>query len=169
MKELRAEVNEVMENELKRANDRFPLFRSDHEGISVIKEEVMEADDEFDMVLRYVGELEKAVFKDKPIREKHSIARNGIISALSGACELIQVAAMFNKFRISMDQKNNDKGKSAFMDIPQKELNRIVDELFDGEGETTITKTKRKCMRVTPEQAKRIITMLEETEAENER
>lgn len=126
MEELRTEVTEVMENELARANKLFPLFNTDHEGISVIREEVGEALEEVCCVTDICKDLEEAVFKNKTIREKHSIARQGIIAAIAGACELIQTAAMFDKFRTSMDQRHNDE--SEMNDIPQEEFNRWVSE-----------------------------------------
>lgn len=158
MKELRVEVQEVMQNELKRANEKFPLFNSGHEGISVIQEELFEAYEEIDCLTDATRDLERAVFKDRPVRELHSIARQGIISAVCAACELIQTAAMFDKFRTSIDQKKSDEEpKSDFMDIPQQEINRMVDEMSGTEEQISV---KRKCLRLTPDQAKKVIEFL---------
>ena len=43
MKELREKVYTLVDWELNKANENWPLFNSDHEGISVIEEEVVEA------------------------------------------------------------------------------------------------------------------------------
>ena len=109
MDELRMDVQELMEDELERANKEFPLFRSDHEGVGVIREELGEGLEEIQSVTEIEAELEQAVFKDKTIREKHAIARQGVIASVCCACEMIQTAAMFDKFRTSMDQRRQDE------------------------------------------------------------
>ena len=40
MKEIRSDVEKLVQKELESANQRFPMFRSDHEGYAVIKEEI---------------------------------------------------------------------------------------------------------------------------------
>lgn len=166
MQELRTEVREVMDNELTRANSQFPLFNSKHEGIGVIREEMHEANVEIECLKDMEHELEVAVFKDKPIRELHSIARQGCISAIEAACELIQTAAMFDKFRTSIDQKKAEE-QSDFMKISDDEFNRIVDEFFGTDDKEKAV--KRKCVMITPKQMAKLmkdIDGIEGTEAE---
>lgn len=163
MQELRTEVREVMDNELTRANSQFPLFNSKHEGIGVIREEMHEANVEIECLKDMEHELELAVFKDKPIRELHSIARQGCISAIEAACELIQTAAMFDKFRTSIDQTKADES-SEFMKIPQDDFNKIVDKFFGTDGE--VTTVKRKCVMLTQEQMEKLLKEIDKVEEE---
>ena len=48
MNELRAEVEAAAQAELNRANERFPLFNSRHEGYAVTLEELEEAKEALD-------------------------------------------------------------------------------------------------------------------------
>lgn len=43
-------VGKLVDEELKRANEQWPLFNSPHEGESIISEEIMEATTDFDHV-----------------------------------------------------------------------------------------------------------------------
>ena len=107
MKELKASVRTVVVEELKRANKKFPLFHSDHEGVAVIEEEKIEAKEEIDRVHKTMWILKSQVFKDYPDQAIKSveILRDHAISA---AAELIQVAAMCEKFIMSRKERNED-------------------------------------------------------------
>lgn len=174
MERLRTEVQKVMMNELKRANEKFPLFNSAHEGISVIREELLEAYEELDALTDITYDTEQAVFKDKPNKDIHAIARQGAIAAICGACELIQVAAMYDKFRTSIDQKAaEDARKSEFMNIPQEEINRICEENCEEVRHVEIRRSgpigeKRVMRKVSPETAKKLFRILAELEDEED-
>ena len=62
MKELRSEVDALIDIELERANEQFPLFNSLHEGVSVIREEMLEAKADMLSLQNCVDSLETAVF-----------------------------------------------------------------------------------------------------------
>ena len=174
MERLRKEVQEVMTNELKRANGKFPLFNSAHEGISVIREELIEAYEEIDAVTDITHDTEMAVFRDKPRKDLNAMARQGVIAAICAACELIQVAAMYDKFRTSIDQKAaDDAKKSEFMNIPQEEINRIVEENCEEVRHVEIRRSgpigeKRVMRKVSPETAKKLFRILAELEDEED-
>lgn len=107
MKELKQSVRTVVVEELKRANKKFPLFYSDHEGVAIIEEEKIEAKEEIDRVHKTMWILKNQVFKDYPEQAINSaeILRDHAISA---AAELIQVAAMCEKFIMSRKERNED-------------------------------------------------------------
>lgn len=107
MKELKASVRTVVIEELERANEKFPLFHSDHEGVAIIEEEKIEAKEETDKVHKSMYWLKQQVFKDNPEAALNSveILRDHAINAAS---ELIQVAAMCEKFIISRKERNED-------------------------------------------------------------
>lgn len=163
MEQLRIEVQEVMERELKRANDKFPLFNSKHEGLGVILEEDYEAGNEYATLVGVLNDLKAAVFTDEPEHVLQSISRQGVISSIDAACELIQVAAMFNKFRMSMSHsKTEEAKKSEFMKMPQEKLNDLVDRHFH--TETTV----KRAVMLTTDQMKKILKEIDEMEEENE-
>lgn len=51
MNELRAEVEAAAQAELNRANEKFPLFNSRHEGYAVVLEELEEAKEAMENVI----------------------------------------------------------------------------------------------------------------------
>lgn len=95
-----SKIQELADEELKEANEKYPLFHSCHEAYAVIKEEVEECKEdvqEMEMVLSY--------FWGKVKRNRSS---NDLVSgmkkiALEAAAEAIQVAAMCDKFLMTKD------------------------------------------------------------------
>lgn len=88
-------LRELSEDELERANKDFPMFHSYHEGLSIIEEEIWEADEEKQNLANLFAVLKKRVFTDKEDKKSDCIAiRN---TALKAAAETIQVAAMCQK------------------------------------------------------------------------
>lgn len=101
MKRLMENVNELVKQELKLANENFPPFNSRHEGYAVLLEEVEEAKSEMEMVSTNLGYVWTSIKSDIP-----SIPMTGIrICAVRLACEAIQVAAMCDKFSDFKDSK----------------------------------------------------------------
>ena len=98
MKELRSEVRSLVQIEMERANERFPLFHSDHEGISVIREECQEATADIGCLKDLVDMLEQSVFCDMSVEVRESRAYEAEREAIELACEAIQTAAMLRKF-----------------------------------------------------------------------
>ena len=107
MKELREKVYTLVDWELNKANENWPLFNSDHEGISVIEEEVVEAFVEAISAKENFESLKNKVFNDD--KEATPFICTDIKNAASlAAAEFIQVAAMAQKF-IASSEKNNQK------------------------------------------------------------
>lgn len=103
MIELYNEVKEVMNGELQRANDKFPLFRSHHEGLAIIEEEVFEAQDEANDMAHHFNTLKDYIFSDDTLALKRGCAKDLRDAASRLACETIQVAAMAQKFLDSFE------------------------------------------------------------------
>ena len=103
MIELYKEVKEVMNDELQRANDKFPLFRSHHEGLAIIEEEVYEAQDEANDIAYHFNNLKDYIFSDDILALKRNSAIELRDAASRLACESIQVAAMAQKFLDSFE------------------------------------------------------------------
>ena len=106
MNEIKSEVKNLVQKELESANQKFPMFRSDHEGAAVIFEEIEEAE----------HELKEMQFEFKEMWRSVKLNIGGIPfceavlkRSLNLACEAIQVAAMAQKFIDS--QKEREKNE----------------------------------------------------------
>lgn len=102
MQELIGSVEALILEEYRRANEKFSMFHSDHEGFGVIEEEIRESEVEFDAIADAFEKLVDAVCNDLSESAKRSLARDLRRHAIWGACELIQVATMALKFEDSM-------------------------------------------------------------------
>ena len=107
MNAVKSEVEKLVQKELESANQRFPMFRSDHEGAAVILEEIEEARSEMlDMELQY-----KSLWQTIKENFINTASYSELIfdDAINLACEAIQVAAMAQKFIDS--QKEREKSE----------------------------------------------------------
>ena len=109
MNELRKEVEAAAMAELNRANAKFPLFNSTHEGYAVILEEAEEAQEAMENVKTSLAVLwdrvkgiEVACFLDQ---------------AIDAACEMVQTAAMLLKYEMSLGAKAGEKGENTHGDL----------------------------------------------------
>ncbi|MCU7378151.1 hypothetical protein OBO34_07260 [Clostridiales Family XIII bacterium ASD5510] len=110
MKELIKQVEQLVHDELHRANKKFPLFNSTHEGLAVIQEELWEAENELKGIGEAKENLDRAVYLnvfDTAMLNKLAIIDLDKLQerAVKSACELIQAAAMCEKFKLSLDIK----------------------------------------------------------------
>lgn len=95
MSEIKSEVENLVQKELESANQRFPMFRSDHEGAAVILEEIEESKSNQINIELIFSHLWKGIKKDMTDIN----LMNGLKGeAINLACEAIQVAAMAQKF-----------------------------------------------------------------------
>jgi hypothetical protein len=101
------EVNELVKKELKAANEKFPLFNSDHEGYAVIKEELEETNEELTYAQLTFANLWENV-KDNKTMPTLNHAEGVRFHAINLAIEAIQLAAMAQKF-IDSSNARNDK------------------------------------------------------------
>lgn len=109
MSEIKSEVEKLVQKELESANQRFPMFRSDHEGAAVIFEEIQEAEQELKISKSNFENLWNAVKRNESSNflAIYLLRLNG--NAVRLACEAIQVAAMSQKFIDS--QKEREKSE----------------------------------------------------------
>ena len=105
MNAVKEDVEKLVQKELESANQRFPMFRSDHEGAAVILEEIEETHSEMlDMELNYKSLWQ--TIKENFINTA-SYAELIFDDAINLACEAIQVAAMAQKFIDSQKERNS--------------------------------------------------------------
>ena len=95
MNAVKEDVEKLVQKELGSANQRFPMFRSDHEGAAVIFEEIQETENRLSTVQLAFAHLWKKIKKDICDVD---LAKGLKFEAASLACEAIQVAAMAQKF-----------------------------------------------------------------------
>lgn len=109
MKDILIEIDRIVDDELKRANKIHPLFHSDHEGVAIIEEEIMEAKADFGMLDCMFENLKSNVYRDNTeyIRETE-LVENIRKSAELAAAELIQVIAMCDKFKKSQEARDGN-------------------------------------------------------------
>lgn len=113
MKDILIEIDRIVADEMDRANKVHPLFHSDHEGIAVIEEEIMEAEADFSMLNCLFGNLKSNVYHDnteyiKEMKLVESIRKNASLAA----AELIQVIAMCDKFIASQEVRDGSSGEN---------------------------------------------------------
>ena len=105
MEKLKKQIESLAEEELKRANEKFPLFHSDHEGLGVLEEEVFEVGVEWECVKDVFDDFATDVFKDIEI-DKIIDIQNMKKYAINACAEMIQVIAMCDKFINSRNERN---------------------------------------------------------------
>lgn len=109
MKKLRRAMEYCTEKELEMANEEFPMFFTDHEGVAITEEEVYEAEVEMQRVIEAFNTLKyERVFGDMSDAEKKDVAEALKKTAQNLACESIQVAAMAQKFIDSMERRREE-------------------------------------------------------------
>ena len=95
------QIENLITEELMRANTAFPLFASQHEGYAVLLEEVEEACEEMEDIVAGTAAVWNAVRGN--FTNELACTIDGIgYSARLLIGEAIQVAAMVEKFKMSM-------------------------------------------------------------------
>ena len=102
MKKLLVEVGELTDKEYARANEQYPAFASDHEGLAVIEEEAAETIEAISHVQEIAYALKKAV-RANDYAEANKVSGVLYSAAQDVAAEAIQTAAMAQKFIESQD------------------------------------------------------------------
>lgn len=107
MNEIKSEVKNLVQKELESADQKFPVFRSDYEGVAVIFREIDNAK------LQMVRTKER--FEDVWSFAKHESYSKELTMdlkhcAIELACSAIQVAAMAQKFIDSQKEREKIEG-----------------------------------------------------------
>jgi hypothetical protein len=99
MNAIEKDINELVFKELNSANERFPLFTSEHQGYAVIKEEIEEVMDGMNLLLEIFSNAWSGIKKNEPVFEQVRAVKE---AAKNVAIEAVQVAAMCEKYNISL-------------------------------------------------------------------
>lgn len=105
MNAVKEDIEKLVQKELKAANEKFPLFASNHEGYAVIKEEVEEAKECLYNVTVAIKEVWNNTKSNYDIDYNIEALKS---EAINGAIELIQVAAMAQKFIDSAESREGN-------------------------------------------------------------
>lgn len=92
-------VKDAELDEVRKTIEAYGLFHSDHEAASVLREEIEEATEDAISVQEGYQTVWKAVRKDAKVPDEDLLSIRD--KAIHGAAELIQVAAMAEKFKTS--------------------------------------------------------------------
>ena len=95
-----SKIQELADEELKEANEKYPLFHSYHEAYAVILEEFEETEENVKTMGYCIQAMWGCVKRDKSIKKCVENLKN---FALNTAAEAIQVAAMCDKFLMTKD------------------------------------------------------------------
>lgn len=131
MNAVKEDVEKLVQKELESANQRFPMFRSDHEGVAVVFEEIEEAKTELEEIDDNFHNL-WCLVKDNDIRSS-TYAGWIFKSSIRLACEAIQVAAMAQKFIDSQKMRNGDVRMTNAEYIRNMTEEELVEFLMDFE------------------------------------
>lgn len=112
MNAVQNDIEKLIEKELSAANEKYPLFASMHEGYAVILEELQEASEEYENAN---CESDLMFYCIKKNNKRHAIKSAEELKrfASNGAAELIQVAAMAQKFIDSCNAHNEQAEKEC--------------------------------------------------------
>ena len=116
MNAVEKDVDVLVFKELNEANKRFPLFSSPHHGYAVIKEEIEETMDGMNLLLEVFADAWNNIKKNKPVFDQIRAAK---AVAENIAVEAIQVAAMCDKYNISLAGENAEHCVSCGEVIPE--------------------------------------------------
>lgn len=104
MNVVKKDVQALVAKELAAANEKFPQFRSAHEGYAVILEEACETEEAVCEIRKHVDAMWSRVRDNNATSARAALLRQ---AAINVACEAIQVAAMAQKF-IEMEASKCD-------------------------------------------------------------
>lgn len=107
MNTIKSDVEKLVQKELVSANQKFPMFRSDHEGAAVILEEIEGCKQEIENLEIQFEALWSHVKADNKMSV--IISKRLKLSAANLACEAIQVAAMAQEFIDSQKEREDTK------------------------------------------------------------
>lgn len=107
MDAVKKDVEALVDKELEAANKKFPLFHSPHEGYAVILEEIEELDGD-SASIKYGAQCLWGAVKGNNTEAALETVLHISERAVNAAIEAIQVAAMCEKFKMSLDPKSRD-------------------------------------------------------------
>lgn len=106
-------IASLINEEFKYGVKKYGLHNSMHEAESVLREEIWEATDCVNEVMRLYSNMWEHGVRENNIERALKYAGDICDTAIEGICELIQVAAMAVKFEQSKDMYTQDDEEDA--------------------------------------------------------
>lgn len=95
-----SKIQALADEELKEANEKYPLFHSYHEAYAVTLEELEETEENMKAMRYWLETIWQCIRKNSDIKQYVEVLKE---CALNTAAEAIQVAAMCDKFLMTKD------------------------------------------------------------------
>ena len=106
------DIFKLVDDELARANKKFPLFSSDHEAFAVIQEEVEETEEAMEQIKDDMATLWGQIRGNEPTPMTNCYLYQQVFKhSMDVIQEAVQIAAMARKGILSNESRMNQKGK----------------------------------------------------------
>lgn len=104
------DIKKLVREEYERAIREYGYAHSDHEGLALLREEICEAQSEIKLITIWEVALKQSVYRDE-CHQYSKLVNEIKQKAINGACELIQVAAMCDKFKESREVRESGESE----------------------------------------------------------
>lgn len=105
---MRKDIEKLVSEEYERAIREHGYALSDYEGLALLREEICEAQSEINLVIVWEVALKQSVYRNE-CHQYSKLVNEIKQKAINGACELIQVAAMCDKFESTHNVREGEK------------------------------------------------------------
>ena len=107
MNALKEIISNLVDKEKTSAIKNHGYAHSDHEGLALLREEICEAQSEIKLITIWEVALKQSVYRNE-CHQYSKLVNEIKQKAINGACELIQVAAMCDKFKESREVRESE-------------------------------------------------------------
>lgn len=107
MNALKEIISNLVDKEKTSAIKNHGYAHSDHEALALLREEICEAQSEIKLITIWEVALKQSVYRDE-CHQYSKLVNEIKQKAINGACELIQVAAMCDKFKESREVRESE-------------------------------------------------------------
>lgn len=110
MNALKEIISDLVDKEKTSTIKNHGYAHSDHEALALLREEICEAQSEIKLIAIWEVALKQSVHRDE-CHQYSKLVNKIKQKAINGACELIQVAAMCEKFKESREVREYDESE----------------------------------------------------------
>lgn len=107
MNALKEIISDLVDKEKTSAIKNHGYAYSDHEALALLREEICEAQSEIKLITIWEVALKQSVYRNE-CHQYSKLVNEIKQKAINGACELIQVAAMCDKFKESREVRESE-------------------------------------------------------------
>lgn len=107
MNALKEIISNLVDKEKTSAIKNHGYAHSDHEALALLREEICEAQSEIKLITIWEVALKQSVYRNE-CHQYSKLVNEIKQKAINGACELIQVAAMCDKFKESREVRESE-------------------------------------------------------------